>query len=113
MYLAFDTETSGLDPTKHNLLTACFIVLNDNLVEIDRLNLNIKYNEYNITIKAMEINKIDLIKHHNCSSSVDLKTARSLLLDFLKKNKRMLLKKLRKIKVRERERAKETQRREI
>jgi DNA polymerase III epsilon subunit-like protein len=88
MYLAFDTETSGLDPTKHNLLTVCFIVLNDNLVEIDRLNLNIKYNEYNITIKAMEINKIDLIKHHNCSSSVDLKTARSLLLDFLKKNKR-------------------------
>ena len=45
MYLAFDTETTGIDAVKNNLLTACFIVLNDNLIEIDRLNLSIKYNE--------------------------------------------------------------------
>lgn len=88
MYLAFDTETTGIDAVKNNLLTACFIVLNDNLIEIDRLNLSIKYNEYNISIKAMEINKIDLIKHHNSRNSVDLKTARSMLLDFLRKNKK-------------------------
>jgi DNA polymerase III alpha subunit (gram-positive type) len=36
----------------------------------------------------MEINKIDLIKHHNSRNSVDLKTARSMLLDFLRKNKK-------------------------
>ena len=88
MYLAFDTETTGIDAVKNNLLTACFIVLDDNLVEIDRLNLNIKYNEYNISVRAMEINKIDLIKHHNSRNSVDLKTARSMLLDFLRKNKK-------------------------
>jgi len=88
MYLAFDTETTGIDAVKNNLLTVCFIVLNDNLVEIDRLNLNIKYNEYNISVRAMEINKIDLIKHHNSRNSVDLKTARSMLLDFLRKNKK-------------------------
>jgi DNA polymerase III alpha subunit (gram-positive type) len=88
MYLAFDTETTGIDAVKNNLLTACFIVLNDNLIEIDRLNLSIKYNEYNISVRAMEINKIDLIKHHNSRNSVDLKTARSMLLDFLRKNKK-------------------------
>jgi len=88
MYLAFDTETTGIDAVKNNLLTACFIVLDDNLVEIDSLNLNIKYNEYNISVRAMEINKIDLIKHHNSRNSVDLKTARSMLLDFLRKNKK-------------------------
>jgi len=88
MYLAFDTETTGIDAVKNNLLTACFIVLDDNLVEIDRLNLSIKYNEYNISVRAMEINKIDLIKHHNSRNSVDLKTARSMLLDFLRKNKK-------------------------
>ena len=85
MYLAFDTETTGITPTKHNLLTVCFIYLNEDLEEIDRLNLSIKYNDYTITIKAMEINKIDLIKHN--SESLDLNKARTLLLSFLKKHK--------------------------
>lgn len=86
MYLAFDTETTGITPSKHNLLTVCFIYLNEDLEEIDRLNLSIKYNDYTITIKAMEINKIDLIKHN--SESLDLNKAREQLLSFLKKHKK-------------------------
>jgi DNA polymerase III alpha subunit (gram-positive type) len=88
MYLAFDTETTGINANKNNLLTACFIVTDDNLVEIDRLNLSLKHYDYNVSIKAMEINKIDLIKHHY--ESVDIKSARNLLLDFLKKHKNKL-----------------------
>jgi DNA polymerase III epsilon subunit-like protein len=85
MYLAFDTETTGINANKNNLLTACFIVTDDNLIEIDRLNLSLKHYDYNVSIKAMEINKIDLIKHHY--DSVDIKSARNSLLDFLKKHK--------------------------
>lgn len=88
MYLAFDTETTGINSNKNNLLTVCFIVTDENLVEIDRLNLSLKHYDYNISIKAMEINKINLIKHHY--ESVDLKSAKNSLLDFLKKNKNKL-----------------------
>ena len=57
MYLAFDTETTGIDFKKNNLLTACFIVLDKDLVELDRLNLSIKHTDYTVTIKAIEINE--------------------------------------------------------
>ena len=85
MYLAFDTETTGIDFKKNNLLTACFIVLDKDLVELDRLNLSIKHTDYTVTIKAIEINQIDLIKHHYSSS--DITSARTQLLDFLNKHK--------------------------
>lgn len=83
MYLAFDTETTGLNYNKNNLLTACFIILDENLIEIDRLNINVNHSEYTISIKAMEINKIDLIKHHY--NAHDMVSARKLLLNFLEK----------------------------
>jgi oligoribonuclease (3'-5' exoribonuclease) len=84
-YICFDTESSGLDSTINNLLTVCFIVLDKNLNELDRLNLSIKHESYNIVIKALEINKINLIKHHN--SSVDILTAKNILINFLNKYK--------------------------
>jgi len=89
MYLAFDTETTGINFNKNNLLTVCFIITDDNLIEIDRLNLSLKHYNYNVSIKAMEINKIDLIKHHY--GAVDLKSARNSLLDFLKKHKNKMM----------------------
>lgn len=84
-YVCFDTETTGLDPTIHNLLTVCFIILDEKLNEIDRLNLSIKQINYNINLKAMEINKIDLKKHHQ--DSIDVYSAQKILLNFLEKNK--------------------------
>ena len=62
MYLAFDTETSGIH-SDAQVLTAYFIILDSNFNEIDSLDLKIKYPVYSIQLKAFEINKIDLIKH--------------------------------------------------
>ena len=84
MFLAFDTETTGLNCNKNNLLTACFIILDENLIEIDRLNINVNHSEYTVSIKAMEVNKIDLIKHHY--NADDMESARKSLLNFLKKH---------------------------
>lgn len=84
-YVCFDVETTGLDSFKHNLLTVCFIILDKNLIEIDRLNLSIKYENYTIDTKALEVNKIDLIQHHN--NSIDLTDANKILNTFLIKNK--------------------------
>ena len=84
-YIAFDTETTGLDANVNNLLTATFIVLNDNLIELDRLNISLKSENYTVNPIAMEVNKIDLINHHN--SSKDLIDTKAQLINFLKKNK--------------------------
>lgn len=86
-YICFDTESTGLNSNVNNILTVCFIILNKNLNEIDRLNLSIKHESYNITIKAMEVNKIDLIKHHNHNESLDIISSKDILINFLKKNK--------------------------
>lgn len=80
MFLAFDTETTGLLDSC-NVLTAYFIILDDKLNEIANLDLKIKYNHYNVNIKALEINKIDLIKHDK--EAISQKDARNKLDYFL------------------------------
>jgi len=57
--LFVDTETGGLDPQKHSLLTAAFAVWEDGFI-IDTLEVKIAHEEYVVTPKAMEINQIDL-----------------------------------------------------
>jgi DNA polymerase III alpha subunit (gram-positive type) len=84
-YVALDCETTGLDANVNNLLTATFIILDSELVELDRLNISLKSESYTINAKAMEVNKIDLIKHHN--ESIDIIEAKNTLINFLKKNK--------------------------
>ena len=84
-YICFDSETTGLDANVNNLLTACFIILSDNLTELDRLNISLQSESYTINAKAMEVNKIDIVKHHN--SSKDLIDTKAQLINFLKKNK--------------------------
>jgi len=85
MYLAFDTETTGLDYSNSNLLTAYFIILDDFLNVIDTFDLKLKHPVYNITIKALTINNIDIIKHDSNSISID--EAKCKFLEFLTKNK--------------------------
>lgn len=63
MYLAVDTETTGLSE-KNQVLTAYFIVLDSKFNELDTLDLSIKYNNYNINKISMEINKINLEEHN-------------------------------------------------
>lgn len=81
-YLAFDCETTGLT-SKCNILTAYFIILNNNLEKIDELDLKIKHEYYNVYIKALEINKIDLINHDK--TAIPILLANDMLIRFLEK----------------------------
>ena len=84
-YIAFDCETSGLS-SQSNLLTVCFIVLDANFVETDRLSIALQQTDgYHVYPEALSVNGIDLIKHHN--TSTDLDTARERLANFLTKNR--------------------------
>jgi DNA polymerase III alpha subunit (gram-positive type) len=86
--LAFDTETGGLEPGVHSLLTAYFCVLDSETWEmIDELDLKMKPEDgkYNVQPKAMEINGIDLDEHDKVA--ITYKEAASELKKFLIKNK--------------------------
>lgn len=75
-YLAFDTETTGLaDDSK--LLTACFILFDSEFNIIKKLNLKIKHNKYTVYPKALEINGIDIVEHHNDKESIYISSART------------------------------------
>ena len=86
-FLAFDTETTGLDKTKCNILTAHFIILDKNLSVIDSLDLKIKHQVYTVYAKALEINKINLVEHTNNTNSLYINDASRKLKQFLIKNK--------------------------
>lgn len=84
-YIAFDCETTGVSDNC-NLLTVSFIVLDSELNETDLLNISLKQNNgYYIYPESLEVNKIDLVKHHQ--NSIDLIDARRKLSQFLQKNK--------------------------
>jgi DNA polymerase III epsilon subunit-like protein len=84
-YIAFDCETTGIHD-KCDLLTVSFLILDSELNEKDSLNISLKQNNgYYIYPEALEINKIDIINHHQ--TSMDLIDARKKLLGFLNKNK--------------------------
>jgi DNA polymerase III alpha subunit (gram-positive type) len=85
MYLALDCETTGLDHKVNNLLTAYFMILDSDLNVIDTFDLKLKHNVYNITVKALEINKIDIIKHD--TESIPVVDAKIKFKKFLLKNK--------------------------
>ena len=87
MYLAFDTETSGIQNNKFQLLTAYFAILNEHLEIIDSLNIKIKWEYYIIDPKALNINKIDIMKHNNDKDSITITEASDKLLNFLNKYK--------------------------
>lgn len=83
--LILDTETGGLDPAKHSLLTAAFVAVDLKKGKIlDRLYLQIKHETYHVTPRAMEVNKIDLIKHDKEATPV--KEAVGKVVDFIQKN---------------------------
>ena len=60
--LFVDTETGGIDPTKHSLLSLALVVWQDFKI-IDTKEILINDGVLSVTEKALEINKIDL-KHH-------------------------------------------------
>lgn len=65
-YLAFDIESGGVT-SKHSLLTAYFVVLDEDLRTVyGELELKSKPNDgmYHVTSEALGINGIDLIAHN-------------------------------------------------
>lgn len=85
-YVAFDCETTGIDPKRCQLLTASFWVLDGDLIEIDRVNISLKSDTgYYVFPEALKVNKINLIEHNE--SAMSLMTAKETLFTFLKKHK--------------------------
>lgn len=70
-YLVLDTETGGLDPEQHSLLTVAFSLLKDDFSVIAELDLPIKHDPYRVQPKALTVNNINLIEHDKNAFSVD------------------------------------------
>jgi DNA polymerase III alpha subunit (gram-positive type) len=81
-YLVFDCETTGLIASC-NVLTAYFMILDNELNIIDELDLKIKYPFYIIFPKALEINKINILEHDKIAISKHEATNK--IINFLKK----------------------------
>lgn len=81
--LFIDTETGGLDPTQHSLLSIAMVVCK-NMEILESLEIFINDGKLNVTDEALKINKIDLEKHKEISLSPG--EAISKILDFLKRN---------------------------
>jgi DNA polymerase III epsilon subunit-like protein len=65
-FLAFDVESGGLKPSKADLLTAYFAILDEDFKILEELSLQLKPNDGGIPIVeagAMAVNGIDLEKH--------------------------------------------------
>lgn len=85
-YLATDAETGGIGHDK-SLLTAYFLVLDENFNKIDDLHLRVKPNAgapYVVSAEALEINKIDLVQHDRIA--ITESEAGGLLRQFLVRN---------------------------
>lgn len=86
-FLALDTETGGLSPDKHDLLTAYFAVLDEDMQPTADLYLKLKPDAmapFRASAEALEINGIDLIKHRE--EAVTMVEGRDQLTAFLSQN---------------------------
>lgn len=75
-YIAFDTETGGLDPRETDLLTAYFAILDESLTPVAELDLKLKPGPldpkdgpskdrpYRVTTGALGVNRINLLSHN-------------------------------------------------
>lgn len=67
-YLFLDTETGGLDPRSHSLLSLGLVV-GDASGVLDSAEILIKHEPYVVTGGGMKVNRIDLVKHHEVALS--------------------------------------------
>jgi len=100
MYLFIDTETGGFKPAEHSLLTLSAIITDKdfNIMPVPTqstdpdsipgcLHLRIKSEQYSVTPRAMEVNKIDLVKH--AEIAVEPGDARQQFVNFITAGMRM------------------------
>ena len=81
--LFIDTETGGLNPDKHSILTIALAVYDGkNIIELKEIA--IQQREYVVTAKALEINNINLVEHDK--SAISTKDAVNEIIQFIKAN---------------------------
>lgn len=83
-FILVDTETTGFDEKKNQILEIGILVIKD-LRVIDEFEVKIKHREYTVSAKAMQANKIDIIEHEK--EAVFEKEAAEKILEFLNKHK--------------------------
>ena len=62
-YLVFDTETGGLDASRHSLLTLGLVAGGPEGVD-ESLELAVRHEPYVVSAGGMKVNRIDLVAHH-------------------------------------------------
>ncbi len=62
-YLVFDTETGGLDPLAHDLLSLGCVASEEGQI-IASVEILGKNEPYRVSAGAMKVNRIDQVKHH-------------------------------------------------
>jgi DNA polymerase III alpha subunit (gram-positive type) len=84
--MAFDLETGGLTEDK-SILTAYFVVFDEDFNILDEMDLRIKPDNgapYIVTAQALQVNGINLVEHDK--EAITMTEAKRKLYDFLKKN---------------------------
>jgi DNA polymerase III alpha subunit (gram-positive type) len=86
-FIAFDVESGGFDSKERSILTAYFLVFDENFNAISELDLKIKPDgdaPYRVDAGALIVNKINLIEHDKVA--IITSEARAQLYNFLSAN---------------------------
>lgn len=82
--LFIDTETGGIDPKKHSLLSIGLVVWDCKEGITDSIEILIKNNEYIFTKEAQKINKFNKLEHEK--NAISQKDSLNLMLNFIYKH---------------------------
>lgn len=83
-FVLIDTETTGYDEKKHQILEIGMLVIK-NMEVVAELEVKVKHREYVLTAGAMKANSIDIVDHEK--EALEEKAAAELILKFLNDNK--------------------------
>lgn len=86
--LVIDTETGGIDPDRHSLLSIAAVVWADGRIESE-IQILVGEADVTVTARALEINRIDLVEH--VRGAVPPAEALSRLLEFVAEHFRLEL----------------------
>lgn len=89
MYTWFDTETSGINPKIHSVLTAYFAIYDESLNFVDEIELFLKPDNGEVVAEeqALKVNGINLEEHLRNPRTVTYSIGKEMILDFFAKHK--------------------------
>lgn len=87
--LWYDYETTGTDPLIHGIMTAYFVIYDENNNKLDELELYLKPDkgEFVIEQEALDVTGIDPVEHLADPRTITYSEGAKLLMDMLKKHK--------------------------